>query len=116
MSNAARVVQSGGRIVLLTGAAPALDGAGELLRNASSARQVLDQLQRESAPYLAALHWATAVDKAHVFLLSGLSGEAAEELFVTPLDRASQAQRLLVGEQTCLLLPDAHKTLALLKG
>ncbi len=116
MSNAARVVQSGGRIVLLTGAAPALDGAGELLRNASSARQVLDQLQRESAPDLAALHWATAVDKAHVFLLSGLSGEAAEELFVTPLDRASQAQRLLVGEQTCLLLPDAHKTLALLKG
>jgi nickel-dependent lactate racemase len=116
LSNAARVVQSGGHIVLLTGATPSLAGSAELFRNASGPRQVLDQLQREPSPDLAALQWATATEKAHVLLLSGLSAEAAEELFVTPMDRAAQAQRLLAGEQSCLVLPDAHKMLALLKG
>jgi hypothetical protein len=45
-------------------------------------------------------------------LLSGLAGEIAEEQFVTPLESAAQAQRLLTGGRNCLILPDAHKTMA----
>jgi hypothetical protein len=47
--------------------------------------------------------------------LSGLSGEVAEELFATPLDHAGQAQRL-VGEGSYLVLGDAEKTLAVVRG
>ena len=38
--------------------------------------------------------------------------DTAEELFVTPLEHASEVQRLLGGETACMLLPDAHKILA----
>jgi len=113
LANAARVVQPGGRIVLLTQAAPALGEAGELLRRSDAPREVLDALKREKHVGLTpALHWATAADKASIFLLSGLEEETAEELFTTPMQQASQAARLAQPHETTLLLPDAHRALA----
>lgn len=114
---AARVVQPGGRIVLLSQAAPHLGAVGELLRQAEEPAQALDMLRRQQpAEAAAAFQWASAAQHAHIFLLSGLAPEIAEELFVTPLEHAGQAQRLLSGEAPCLVLADAHKTLAVVRS
>ena len=53
--------------------------------------------------------------QAKIYLMSGWSADIAEELFTIPLERASQAQRLLTEKATVILLPDAHRTLAVLK-
>jgi nickel-dependent lactate racemase len=106
---AARLVRPGGRIVLLTQAAPMLGPGAAILRQVDDPGRALEALRRQKPPDLtAALLWASAAQQAHVYLLSGLDPEAAEELFTTPLDNAGQVQRL-VGEGSCLVLEDAHK-------
>jgi nickel-dependent lactate racemase len=113
LANAARVVQPNGRIVLLTEVTPHTDAAVEMLREAEDPAEVLDEVRRhQTADLLAALQWASAAQKAKIYLLSGLDADMAEELFATPLDNASQAQRLLSADGSCLILPDAHKALA----
>lgn len=112
---AARVVEDGGRIVLLTRAAPPLGAGAEALREAGSPAKALELLRAQSPPDMAAaFQWASAAQKAQIYLLSGLPADAAEELFTTPLDKASQVERLL--DESCLFLPDAHKTMAEVKG
>lgn len=112
LANAARVVQPGGRIVLLTEADPRLDTAAQHVIEVAEPADFIQQYERTPTPEaFAALEWAFAVEKAKVYLLSGLSEEASEELFVTPLQKAEQAQKLVALARSCLLLPDAHKTL-----
>jgi nickel-dependent lactate racemase len=115
LASAARVVQPGGRIVLLTQVKPQLNSSGDLLREAETPRDALEQLKRQKSPEAApAFLWASAAEKAKVYLLSGLPGETAEALFTTPLEKASQVERLLsANHQTCLVMPDAHKTMAI---
>jgi nickel-dependent lactate racemase len=113
LAAAARVVKPNGHIVLLSQGTPTLPAAADLLRQAESPAQGLDLLRRHKpAGMTAAFQWAHAVQKARVYLLSGLPAETAEELFATPLDHAGQVQRLLDGGGSFLVLPDAHKTLA----
>ncbi len=115
LGTAARVVQPGGKIVLLTEATPDHNPIGELLRRAESPREVLAHLQRAKTPDLAAaLPWASAAQHAHIYLLSRLDDDTAEEMFVTPLQHARQVQKLLT-DGSCLLLPDADKALATVK-
>jgi nickel-dependent lactate racemase len=110
---AARVVQPGGRIILLSQAGPALGPGAELLRQAENPEAAVALLRKQRPPDLAAaLHWAGAARRAHLYLLSGLPQETAEELFATPLEHAGQVQRLLESEGTYLVLPDAHKVMA----
>jgi nickel-dependent lactate racemase len=110
---AARVVRSGGRIVLLSQAAPPLGPGAAILRQADDPGRALEALRRAKPRDLAAgFLWASAVQQAQVYLLSGLDPEAAEELFTTPLDHAGQVQRLLTGEGAYLFLEDAHKVMA----
>ena len=40
---------------------------------------------------------------------------AAEELFAVPMDHARQAERLLQGAESCVFIPDAHKTMAVIQ-
>jgi hypothetical protein len=106
-------VQPGGRIVLLTEAVPQLGEAGQQVFNAVEPADIVTELEREPAPEAyAALEWASTVQKAKVYLLSGLPEETSEELFVTPLQKAEQAQKLVGLARSCLVLPDAHKMLA----
>ncbi len=114
-ANAARVTRSGGRVVLLSEARPDLDPGTEVLRNAAEADDAAAHLRRLARPEQAAsLRWAEAAAQAHLYLRSGLADEVVEELFATPLTEARQAQRLVDAGSSVLLLPDAHKTLALL--
>jgi nickel-dependent lactate racemase len=112
---AARIVAPDGRIVLLTQAQPALDEAAELLRRAEEPAAALDLLLRQHpAGMAAAFQWASAARQAKIYLLSGVAPETAEELFAVPLEDAGQVQRLLGGDGPCLVVDDAHKSLAVL--
>jgi nickel-dependent lactate racemase len=114
---AARVVEPGGRIILLSQTNPSLGPSAELLRRVDEPQQALDLLRHQHQPDSAAASWwAGAARQARVYLLSGLPGETAEELFTTPLEHAGQVQRLLGAGGSCLFLDDAHKTLAVLQG
>jgi nickel-dependent lactate racemase len=109
---AARVVKPGGHIVLLTEGEPARGPEMELLRQAGEPGQILSTLSQQKVPNPAALfQWASAAKQATIYLLSSLPDEVAEELFTVPLERAGQVQRV-VGSGSCLVIPDAHKTMA----
>ncbi len=110
---AARVVAPEGRIILLSQTDPVLEAGAEVLRQAADPGEALTLLRRQApADMAAAFQWASAAQRASIYLLSQMRAEAAEELFATPLDKASQVQRLLGSPGSCLLLPDAHKTMA----
>lgn len=110
---AARVVQPGGRIALLSRANPALDSSADLLLAAEEPQAVLQQLRgKHTAELAAVLQWAGAASHANLNLLSGMPDETVEELFATPLHDAQEVQRLLDAGGSCLFLPDAHKMVA----
>jgi nickel-dependent lactate racemase len=110
---ASRVVKPEGRIILLSGARPVLGVGAQLLRDADDPGRALSLLRRHAPPDMAAaFQWASAAQRATIYLLSQLPAETAEELFTVPLEHAGQVQRLLDSARSCLFLTDAHKTLA----
>jgi nickel-dependent lactate racemase len=110
---AARVIRPNGRIVLLATSGPNLGPGAELLRRAGEPGQALEWLREQTpADMAAAFQWASAARQASIYLLSDLPPETAEELFAVPLENAGQVQRLLASGESVLVLPDAHKTLA----
>jgi nickel-dependent lactate racemase len=114
---AARVVQPGGRVVLLTQANPSLGAGADVLLAADEPREALERLGRQpSLEQAAAVQWARAACQAGTYLLSGLPGDTVEELFATPLEHPGQVQRLLDTGGSCVFLQDAHKTLAVIEG
>ncbi|HZZ78972.1 MAG TPA: lactate racemase domain-containing protein, partial [Gemmataceae bacterium] len=112
---AARVVKPSGSIVLLSDVTPALGPSFEVFRRHDEPALALRLLMQEKPGDLAVGYmWATAAEQARLYLLSGLSNDIAEELFTIPLQHAEQARRLLGGNASCIVLEDAHKTLAVL--
>jgi nickel-dependent lactate racemase len=116
VASAARVVQSGGRIVLLTEAQPQLNETLNALRQSDDAHEALQRLkdQPQRPELLPALLWARSAEHARISLLSKLPEEAVEELFAAPLSDVGQAQRWLDHSSSTVILEDAHKTLAVL--
>jgi nickel-dependent lactate racemase len=112
---ASRVVAPHGRIILVSGGAPEIGPAGQLLRQADTAVEALQLLKEQKPPDLsAAFLWASAARRAEVYVHSQLPSDLVEELFAVPLDHMGQVERLL-GGNPCLYLADADKTLAVLK-
>jgi hypothetical protein len=110
---AARVVQPGGRVLLLSRGRPDLGPCGPALLGVDEPRRALERLgPKLTRELLPALQWARAAEHARLYLLSGLDDETAEDLGGTPLQRAEQAQRLLDAGGSVLFLDDAHKALA----
>jgi nickel-dependent lactate racemase len=113
LASASRVVEPRGRIVLLCQARPELYQAAELLRQAETPEEALELLRSHNpAGRAAAFQWASAAQRATIYLLCDLPLDAAEELFATPLEDAQQVQRLVNSAGSCLFLPDAHRTMA----
>jgi nickel-dependent lactate racemase len=113
---ASRIVKTGGSIVVLSETTPQLGPAFDLFRRHDDPGLVQRLLLEEKPRDLAAGYmWATAANQAKLYLLSSLTADVAEELFAIPLQNAEQAQRLLTDEATCVLLPDAHRTLAVIQ-
>lgn len=117
LANAARVVRTGGKIVLLTEAAPLPGPASEILTQSDDPGRAVRRFQKEMPEEAeAGFLWATAATHAKLYVLSGMPEEAVEEMFATPLQHATQTQRILAGASSVLLLPDAHLTLASVKA
>ncbi|MBX9679178.1 MAG: lactate racemase domain-containing protein [Gemmataceae bacterium] len=117
LANAARVVRTGGKIVLLTEAAPSPGPASEILTQSDDPGRAVRRFQKEIPEDAeAGFLWATAATHAKLYVLSGMPEEAVEEMFATPLQHATQTQRILAGAGSVLLLPDAHLTLASVKA
>jgi len=113
---AARVVKSGGKIVLLTRAAPRLGPSAEIMRGEEEPGQALRMLMREKPADLeAAFLWTSAAEQAKLYLLSDIPAEDVEEMFVTPLEEVGQAKRFVGTNLSCIVLPDANQTLAVLR-
>jgi nickel-dependent lactate racemase len=112
---ASRVVRPDGRIIVLSQAKPTLGPGTDMLLQAEGPGQALQELQKRADVDLApALQWAHAASHARINLLSGLPAETAESLHTTPLDHPGQVQRLIDAASSCLFLPDAHKSLAVI--
>lgn len=112
LANAARVVASGGRIALLSNAAPSLDEGAELLRQLDDPGRVAKLLaKRKPDDWPAAALWAFAAEQASLFLAAGWPDEVTEGLFATPITSPAEAQRLIDAAERVLIVPDAHKTL-----
>lgn len=110
--HASRLVEPGGKVVLLTEARPELSPGASLLRRAPDPGRALALLAREDPDDRhAAADWAGAAQAARVYLLSGLPAGEVEELFVTPLDDASQTRRLVESSGSWLVLENADKAL-----
>jgi nickel-dependent lactate racemase len=109
---AARVVQKGGRIALLTDAAPALGEGAELLRRMDGPKGARKRLA-EAKPddWAACFLWVFAARHASLFFASGYPDDAAEELFTTPIRTPSEVQRLIDAAGSVLVVPDAHRSM-----
>ncbi len=110
---ASRVVKPDGRIVLLCNSHPHLPSATETLRQSDSPALALKKLR--DSPDLAgtgAFLWVSAAQRARLYILSGLGPDVVEEMFATPLENAGQVERLLGTSASCILLPNADKTMA----
>ncbi len=113
---AVRVVKPTGRVVLLSDAAPALGRSAEIMRHTEDPYKTLQILAQEKpADEEAGFLWCRAAQNAKLYLLSQWPVETAEELFVTPLENANQVLRVIGAESSCLFLPDAHKTMAVVR-
>jgi nickel-dependent lactate racemase len=114
---AARVVKTGGRIILLS-QVPAVSGEGsELVRQAGDPERALKTLRKSKLQDpAAAFLWGHAAQDLQIYLLSGLPEETVEELFATPLEDVNQVQRLVDRGGSTLVLADADKTMAVLDG
>jgi hypothetical protein len=113
---AARVVKTGGRIAVLSDAAPRLDEGADLLRQTdepAAAGKVLAKRKPDDWP--AAALWAFAAQRADLFVASGWSDDVTEGLFATPIASASEVQRLIDAAERVLVIPDAHKTMVELR-
>lgn len=109
---AARIVEPDGRIVLLCRSAPTLGPAAGLLRKAGDPRQALKWIKEQKPRDMeAAYQWALAANQARLFVVSGLSAQAVEELFATPIDEPRQVQKLVASAKKVAILEDAHKTM-----
>jgi len=112
---ASRAVAPEGKIIVLSGGAPALGPGARLLRQSDTAAEALHLLnEQQPADLFAAFQWASAARRANLYLLSGISGGLVEELFAMPLEHVGQVERLL-GDGRCLYLSDADKTMAVVK-
>ena len=113
---AARVVRPGGRVAVLSTAAPVTHEGADILRQAADPGSVGKSLhKRKPDDWPAAAGWAAAARKASLFVACGWPDEVTEELFATPIGSAAEVQRLIDAAERLLVIPDAHKTVVELK-
>jgi nickel-dependent lactate racemase len=103
------LVARGGKIVILSDLNAELSQGLELIRSGQSARDAFRPLRKQAPPDLiCATQLAAAADWASIYLLSGLSDDVVDELFLTPVSNETEVRRLLNDESRCLFLESAQ--------
>jgi len=110
---AARVVEKGGRIAVLSGSAPVQgEGIGIVRRYDHPKIAVRALHKKKPDDWAAAYLWCYAANKAgSLYFASGYAEDVAEELFATPIAKASELQRLIDAGERVLVIPDAHRAM-----
>ena len=109
-ATARRALESGGRLVLLTTAAPLLDDSGDLLLKVEEPATALKRIAAAKPDdAMPGTFWAFAAKKVSLYVAAGWPDELIEELFATPIHTAGEVQRLIDAAESVLFLQDAHK-------
>ena len=112
---AARVVRPEGSIVLLSEATPPENAISNLLRgSASPENAVREYIRREDLDLIPGWQWAFAASRGKLYMLTGLA--EVKNLFAAPLENIEQVQEIVSRGESCLVLPDAHKSLAVVEA
>lgn len=116
LAHAARIVQTGGQIVVLSHATESLGPAFTALRKMDNVAQGLLHARQNKLPDAVNV-WelAHAAQFAKLYLLSDMPMSTVEELFLTPLEKPQQVRKLIEAAASVVVLPDAHRTLAVLQ-
>jgi nickel-dependent lactate racemase len=111
LATARNLVESGGKIVLLSEFQGELDIGIELIRQNQSPRDALAPIRKQApVDMLPATQFAMAADWAHVYLMSQLSPTIVEDLFMVPIANDREFEKLLSGHETCAIVEGAEHT------
>lgn len=111
LATARRLVQRGGRIVVLSASRGELGPSMQRLRGLDDPRRGLAELRRhESDPdFRASREVAEALAWADVYLLSEFAEDVTEDLGMIGLGRSSEVQRLIELSGSCLIVSQADQ-------
>jgi hypothetical protein len=111
---ASRLVQRGGKIVVLSHAQGTIGPAMQRLTGVDDPRRGLAALKGHEADddFVAASRLAHALSWADIFLYSNLAESAVEDLSMHPLDRPEHARKLVEKSGSCLFVSHADLTRA----
>jgi nickel-dependent lactate racemase len=112
LATATRLVQRGGKIVILSRAAGELGPALRKLAEVDDPRAALRALAgHEGDPdYSSARSLANALAWADVYLLSSLKADDVEDLGMVPIERVDEVRRLVSASYSCLVVSQADLT------
>ncbi len=109
LDTARRIVARDGRILLLTELSAELSEGLEMIREARTPREAVRRLQRsDSVDRSVAIRIAQAIDRANVYLLSGLQADLVEDLFMIPVTSIEEAGRVLSQTESCAVIGSAQ--------
>jgi nickel-dependent lactate racemase len=117
LGSAGRLVQEGGRIVVLSAIAATPGTTLRTARELKEPEKVLEHLRRHPHDD-AASTWqiARACQHARVYLKSRLTDELVEDLSMIPIATAAEVQRLVNQAASCLILNDAQLARVCVEG
>jgi len=106
---ARRIVARDGRVLLLTELEEQPSDGIKLITECRAPRDALSPLKAAAPPDLmSATQLAQGIDWTNVYLLSRLPSQLVEDLFMIPLASEVEAQRLIEGDEPCVILPGAQ--------
>jgi hypothetical protein len=117
LATAKRLVQHGGKIVLLSCAAGVPGPALRCLIDAGGTERGLEPLRghEQDADFHVASRIAEAVAWADVFLYSGMDRDVVEDLSIVPLEKPEQARRLVAQARSTTVVSLADLTRAVVQ-
>ncbi len=109
LASARRLVERGGKIVVLSRARGPIGPAMQRLMGIDNPRAGLGRLEgcENELDFTAAVQLAKALDWADVYLLSELGAEAVEDLAMIPIDRPGEARGLVARSRACITVSHA---------
>jgi nickel-dependent lactate racemase len=118
LAAAARLVQHGGKIVVLARIDEATLGpAARQLQQFDNLIALLSHARRENLADVQTIwHLAVAARRAHLYIYGSFPEKLAEHMYATAIGSLQEIQRLLDHAQSCIFLPDGHRVNASVLG